>query len=98
MSSLNKKNFYEIDEGDSNDEIEEVAMTDFERRQMKQAMKENCRIFEEGGQEHQQGGSSSQPSNARIKYGLTRSFSVREGASILQKELILTCSHQSRNQ
>ncbi|RVW36710.1 hypothetical protein CK203_099204 [Vitis vinifera] len=57
---------------------------------MKQAMKESRRIFEEDGQEHQKGGSSSQPSNARIKRGLTRSFSVREGASILQKELILT--------
>ena len=59
LSSLNKENFYEIDEGDSNDEIEEVAMTDFERRQMKQAMKENCLIFEEGRQEHQKSGSSS---------------------------------------
>ncbi|RVW91561.1 hypothetical protein CK203_046150 [Vitis vinifera] len=48
-------------------------------------MKESRRIFEEGGQEHQQGGSSSQPSNARIKRGLTRSFSVREGASIPPK-------------
>ena len=52
------------------------------RRQMKQAMKESRRIFEEGRQEHQKGGNSSQPSNARIKRGLTRSFSVREGASI----------------
>ncbi|RVW42750.1 hypothetical protein CK203_109867 [Vitis vinifera] len=49
---------------------------------MKQAMKESRRIFEEGRQEHQKGGNSSQPSNARIKRGLTRSFSVREGASI----------------
>ena len=40
MNSLNRENFYEIDEGDSDDEIEEVAMADFERRQMKQAMKE----------------------------------------------------------
>ena len=38
MSSLNKENFYEIDEGDSNDEIEEVAMIDSKRRQMKQTM------------------------------------------------------------
>ncbi|RVW36895.1 hypothetical protein CK203_103150 [Vitis vinifera] len=52
---------------------------------MKQAMKESRRIFEEGGQEHQKGGSSSQPSNARIKCGLTRSFTVREGASIPPK-------------
>ncbi|RVW66251.1 hypothetical protein CK203_066386 [Vitis vinifera] len=85
LNSLNRDNFYEIDEGDSDDEIEEVAMADFERRQMKQAMKESRRIFEEGGQEHQQDGSSSQPSNARIKRGLTRSFSVREGASIPPK-------------
>ena len=32
LSSLNKENFYEIDEGDSDDEIEEVAMAGFERR------------------------------------------------------------------
>ena len=41
MNSLNREIFYEIDKGDSDDEIEEVAMTDFERRQMKQAMKES---------------------------------------------------------
>ena len=52
---------------------------------MKQAMKKSCRIFEEGKQKHHKGGSSSQPSNARIKCGLTRSFSVREGASIPPK-------------
>ncbi|RVW69442.1 hypothetical protein CK203_062790 [Vitis vinifera] len=52
---------------------------------MKQAMKESRRIFEEGRQEHKKGASSSQPSNARIKRGLTRSFSVREGASIPSK-------------
>ena len=51
LSSLNKENFYEIDEGDFDDEIEEVAMVDFERRKMKQAMKESRRIFEEGGQD-----------------------------------------------
>ena len=48
LSSLNEENFYEIDEGDSDDEIKEVDMVDFERRQMKQAMKQSCRIFEEG--------------------------------------------------
>ena len=32
LSSLNEENFYEIDEGDSDDEIEEVDMVDFERR------------------------------------------------------------------
>ena len=85
MSSLNKENFYENDEGDSDDEIEEVAMSDFEWRQMKQAMKEIRRIFEEGRQKHQKGGSSSQPSNARIKRRLTCSFSVREWASIPPK-------------
>ena len=35
---LKWRNFYEIDEGDSNDEIEEVAMIDSKRRQMKQTM------------------------------------------------------------
>ncbi|RVW44302.1 Methionine S-methyltransferase [Vitis vinifera] len=54
---------------------------------MKQAIKENRQIFEEDRQEHQKGGSSSQPSNARIKRGLTRSFSVREGASIPPKRI-----------
>ena len=46
-------------------------MTKCEIRQMKQAMKENRRIFEEGRQKHQKGASSSQPSNARIKCKLT---------------------------
>ena len=52
LSSLNRENFYEINEGDSDDEIEEVAMANFERRQMKQVMKESRRIFEEDRQEH----------------------------------------------
>ena len=78
MSFLNKENFYEIDEGDSDDEIKEVVMADFERRQMKQATKESRRIFEECRQVHQKDASSSQPSNVRIKHKLTRSFSVRE--------------------
>ncbi|RVW41784.1 hypothetical protein CK203_107205 [Vitis vinifera] len=52
---------------------------------MKQAMRESHQIFEEGGQEHQKGASSSQPSNARIKCELTHSFNVREGASIPPK-------------
>ena len=60
-------------------------MVDFERRQMKQAMKESRRIFLKGRQEHQKGASSSQPSNARIKRKPTRSFSVRERASIPPK-------------
>ena len=59
-------------------------MDDFERRQMKQAMKESCRIFEESRQEHQKGASSSQPS---IKHKPTCSFSVRERASIPQKRI-----------
>ncbi|KAL6323014.1 hypothetical protein AAG906_023632 [Vitis piasezkii] len=42
-------------------------------------------IHGEGRQEHQKGASSSQSSNARIKHGLTRSFSEREGASIPPK-------------
>ncbi|RVX05615.1 hypothetical protein CK203_027311 [Vitis vinifera] len=82
---LNKEIFYEIDEGDCDYEIEEVVMADFERRQMKQAMKESRRIFEEGGQKHPKGVSSSQPSNDRIKRRPTRSFSVREGASMSPK-------------
>ena len=32
LISLNKEIFYEIDEGDYDDEIEEIAMVDFERR------------------------------------------------------------------
>ena len=62
-----------------------VTMADLERRQMKQGIKENRRIFEKGGQDHQKGASSSQPSNARIKCELTHSFNVREGANIPPK-------------
>ena len=32
LSSLNKEIFYKIDEGDSDDEIEEAVMVGFERR------------------------------------------------------------------
>ena len=45
LSSLNEEKFYEIDETNSNDEIKEVGMVDFERRQIKQVMKESRRIF-----------------------------------------------------
>ena len=68
ISSLNKEHFYEIDETDSN-EIEEVEMTDFERRQMKHAMRESRRFFEEGRHGHERGGTSSQPCGADIKHG-----------------------------
>ena len=44
ISSLNEEHFHEIDEADS-DEVEEVEMTDFERRQMKHAMRESRRFF-----------------------------------------------------
>ena len=44
ISSLNKEHFHEIDKRDS-DEVEEVEMTDFERRQMKHAMRESRRFF-----------------------------------------------------
>ena len=70
---------------DSDDEIEEVAMADFERRQMKQAMKESRRNFEEGRQEYRKSASSSQPSRVGIKHELVCFFSVREGASIPPK-------------
>ena len=40
ISSLNEEHFHEIDEANS-DEVEEVEMTDFERRQMKHAMRES---------------------------------------------------------
>ena len=60
-------------------------MVDFERRQMKQVMKESHRIFEESRQEHQKGVSSSQPSNARNKPKSTCSFSVKKRANIPSK-------------
>ena len=44
ISSLNEDNFYGIDEIDY-DEIKEVGMTDFERRQMEYAMRESNRFF-----------------------------------------------------
>ena len=53
-------------------------MTDFERKQMKHAMRESRRVFEEGRHGHERGGTSSQPSGAGIKRGPIRSFSIRE--------------------
>ena len=84
ISSLNEEHFHEIDEADS-DEVEEVEMTDFERRQMKHAMRESRRVFEEGRHGHERGGTSSQPSGVGIKRGPIRSFSIREGANIPPK-------------
>ena len=66
MSSLNEEHFHEIDEVDS-DKVEKVEMTDFERRQMKHAMRESRRVFEEGRHGHERGGTSSQPSGVGIK-------------------------------
>ena len=43
-SSLNEEHFHEIDEVNS-DEVEDVEMTDFKRRQMKHAMRESRRVF-----------------------------------------------------
>ena len=67
ISSLNEEHFYEIDEVDSN-EIEEVEMIDFERRQMKHAMSESSRCSKEGRHEHERGGTSSQPCGSGIKH------------------------------
>ena len=60
-------------------------MTDFERRQMKHAMRESRRFFEEGRHGHERGGTSSQPCGANIKRGQMRSFSIREIINILPK-------------
>ena len=79
MISLNEKHFHEIDEANY-DEVEEVEMTDFERRQMKHAMRESHRVFEEGRHGHERGGTSSKPCGVGIKRGPIRSFSIREGA------------------
>ena len=50
------------------DEIEEVEMTNFKRRQMKHAMRESRRFFEEGRHDgHERSGTSSQPCGANIK-------------------------------
>ena len=49
-------------------------MTDFERRQMKHAMRESRRFFEEGGHEHERGGTSLQPCSAGIKRGPDTKF------------------------
>ena len=38
MSSLNEEIFYEIDEDDFDDKSEEIGLTYFERRQMKQVV------------------------------------------------------------
>ena len=53
-------------------------MTDFERRQMKHAMRESRRFFEKGRRRHERGGTSSQPYGVGIKRGPIRSFSMRE--------------------
>ena len=84
ISSLNEDNFYEIDGADY-DEIKEVEMTDFERRQMKHALRDSCHFFEEGRHEHERGGTSSQPCGAGIKRGPIRSFNIREGTNIPPK-------------
>ena len=60
-------------------------MTDFERRQMKHAMRESHSFFKEGRHEHERGGTSSQPCGAGIKCGPIRSFSIREGPNIHPK-------------
>ena len=81
ISSLNEEHFHEIDEADS-DEVEEVGMTDFERRQMKNAMRESRHFFEEGRHGHERGGTSSEPCGVGIKRGPIRSVNIREGANI----------------
>ena len=60
-------------------------MPDFEKRQMKPAMRESRHFFEEGRHGHERGGTSSQPCGAGIKRGPIRSFSIRERANISQK-------------
>ena len=84
MSSLNEEHFHEIDEVDS-DAVEEVEMTDFKRRQMKHAMRESRRVFEEGRHGHERSGTSSQPCGAGIKRDPIRGFSIREGDNIPPK-------------
>ena len=59
-------------------------MIDFERRQMKHAMRES-RFFEEGRHEHERGGTSSQPCGVSIKCGPIRNFNIREGVNIPPK-------------
>ena len=97
ISSLNEEHFHEIDEANY-DEVEEVEMTDFERRQMKHAMRESRRFFEEGRHGHKRGGTFSQPYGAGIKRGPIRSFSIREGLTYPQRGLIPTCFLQNKNQ
>ena len=57
-------------------------MTDFKRRQMKYAMRESRRVFEEGRHGHERGGTSLQPCGAGIKHDPIQSISIREGANI----------------
>ena len=60
-------------------------MIDFERKQMKHAIRESRRVFEEGRHRHEKSGTSSEPCGASIKRGPIRSFSIREGANIPTK-------------
>ena len=71
---FNEEHFHNIDEADSY----EVDMIDFERRQMKHAMRESRRVFEEGRHRHERGNTSSQPCGAGIKRDPIRSFIIRE--------------------
>ena len=75
MCSLNEENFYDIDEVESNDEIEEVRVVDFEIRYLKQVIKESR---QECRQEDGKVGSLSQPSNAMIKHRPIHHLCVRK--------------------
>ena len=77
IRSLNEEHFHEIGEVDS-DDVQEVEMIDFERRQLKHAIRESRHFFEEGRHGHERGGTSSQPCGVSIKHGPIRSFSIRE--------------------
>ena len=60
MKSLSEKDFYDVTDEDSNNEIEEVdGLERVERRQLKQAMKESHDIARRSAEEVYIGGSSS---------------------------------------
>ena len=81
MKSLSEKDFYNLTDEDSDNEIEKVyGLERVERRQLKQAMKESREIAWRSAESHTRdiGGSSSQPSESGINRGLRRSMTTRE--------------------
>ncbi|CAK9156352.1 unnamed protein product [Ilex paraguariensis] len=87
MQSLRDEDCYNLDDDDDDDGENQIEDGDFERRQLKHAMKESRQMawMEEEGHRHSvsnASGRSSQPSSSGIKREPPRSYSTKEGASM----------------